>query len=261
MPTLAANISLLFPNLAFPDRIAAAAAAGFRAVECQFPYEWPVADLRARLDAAGVDMVLLNTPPGDFKAGDRGLAAVPGREADFRAALEAAMAYAEGLRCPQVHVMAGIAQGKEAAACYVANLQWAADRLASAGMTACIEPLNQRDFPGYFLAGSRHSEQVIESVGRPNLRLQFDTYHLQIIEGDLTTTVRRLLPLIGHIQIASVPDRDEPDRGEVDHVNFLAELDRLKWQGWVGAEYRPSGDTVAGLGWAARYGVGAGLLP
>ena len=259
MPALAANISLLFPDLPFPDRIAAAAQAGFRAVECQFPYDWPVEDLRARLAAADVEMILLNTPPGDFRAGERGLAALPGREEDFRAALERAVGYARGLGCSRIHVMAGIAQGDAAAACYLANLAWAADRLASVDMMACIEPLNQRDFPGYFLAGSRQAEQVITAVGRANLRLQFDTYHLQILEGDLITTLRRLFPLIGHIQIASVPDRDEPDRGEVDHTNFLAELDRLHWQGWVGAEYRPSGDTVAGLGWAARYGVSAAL--
>ena len=255
MPTLAANISLLFPQLAFPDRIAAAARAGFSAVECQFPYEWDPGVLGAHLDAVGVEMVLLNTPPGDFGAGERGLAAMVGREKEFREGAEQALRYAEALGCHAIHVMAGVATGPAAMDCYIANLAWVADLFATEGIVACIEPLNQRDFPGYLLAGTRQAEEVIESVNRPNVKLQFDTYHLQILEGDLITTLRRLLPLVGHVQIASVPDRNEPDRGEVDHTNFLAELDRLGYQGWVGAEYRPDGDTDAGLGWAALYGV------
>jgi hydroxypyruvate isomerase len=257
VPRLAANISMLFGEWPFPERFGAAAAAGFDAVECQFPYEWPVDLLAAGLAASGLTLVLLNAPPGDLAGGDRGLAAVEGRDEEFRASIEIALAYAETLGCPRVHVMAGASYPSTATATsrYVDRLGWAADRLGSAGITVQIEPLNDRDFPGYLLRGTRQAEAVIAAVGRPNVFLQFDTYHLQILEGDLITSFRRCREIIGHVQIAAVPDRGEPDRGEVDHRWLLNELDAADWDGWIGAEYRPRGHTLAGLDWARPYGV------
>jgi hydroxypyruvate isomerase len=254
---LAANVSMLFTEEAFPDRFEAAARAGFSAVECQFPYAFEASYLRRRLRAAGVDLVLLNAPPGNFDQGDRGLAAVVGREAEFRASIEEALRYAEALACPRVHVMAGVvdAAGTEAVDRYVQRLGWATDRLAAAGTTVLIEPLNRRDFPGYLLAGTVQAEEVIAAVGRSSLRLQFDTYHLQILEGDLLTSFRRCGDVVGHVQVAAVPDRGEPDAGEVDHEWLLEQFDASGYAGWVGAEYRPRASTVAGLRWAERYGV------
>ncbi|MPY96107.1 MAG: TIM barrel protein [Acidimicrobiia bacterium] len=255
MPRLAANLSLLFGELAPLDRPAAAAAAGFGGVEWQFPYDLDAGALAESVAGAGVEAVLVNTPrgPGD----EAGLAAVPGRADEFRAGLERARALAQGLGCPRVHVLAGVARGPEAVAAYVENLRWAADRLAEGGVTVCIEPLNQRDFPGYLLSGTTQALEVIDAVGRPNVTLQFDTYHLQILEGDLTTRLRSALALVGHVQVAGVPDRHEPDQGEVDHRWLLAELDAAGYGGWVGCEYRPAGGTLEGLGWAAPYGIAA----
>ncbi len=255
MPRLAANLSLLFGEHAPLGRPAAAAACGFGGVEWQFPYDVDPGALDDAVRAAGVQAVLLNTPRGPD--GEAGLAAVPGRHGDFQAGVDEAVALARRLGCPRIHVMAGVAQGPEAMATYVRNLRWAADRLADVGLVACIEPLNQRDFPGYLLAGSRQATRVIEAVGRDNVAVQFDTYHLQILEGDLIMTLRSLRDHLGHIQVAGVPDRHEPDRGEVDHTVVLAEVDRLGWDGWVGCEYRPAAGTVEGLGWAAAYGIGA----
>jgi hydroxypyruvate isomerase len=253
MPRLAANLSLLFGELPALDRPAAAAAAGFGGVEWQFPYDVEAAALAEAVGAAGVAPVLINTPRGP--GGEPGLAAVPGRGLEFRAGVEAAVSLARRLGCGRVHVMAGVAQGPAAMASYVQNLRWAVGRLAEDDLVACIEPLNQRDFPGYLLSGTRQALRVIEAVDRPNIRLQFDTYHLQVQEGDLTTSFRALLPVIGHVQIAGAPDRHEPDRGEVDHGWLLAEVDRCGYDGWVGCEYRPAAGTVAGLGWAAPYGI------
>ena len=253
MPRLAANLSLLFTELPPLERPAAAAACGFAGVEWQFPYDVDVGALADALAAAGVEPVLLTTPRGP--GGEPGLAGVVGRSEEFRDAVVRAVALAVRLRCPRIHLMAGLAEGPTAAATYVENLRWAADRLGEVGLVGCIEPLNRRDFPGYLLAGSRQALEVISAVGRENLRLQFDTYHLQILEGDLTMTLREARAHLGHVQVAGVPDRHEPDRGEVDHGVLRAALERLGWDGWVGCEYRPAAGTVAGLGWAARYGV------
>jgi hydroxypyruvate isomerase len=262
---LAANVSMLFGELPFPDRFAAAADAGFRATECQFPYAFEPGELERRVRGSGTEIVLINAPPGDVGAGDRGLAAVAGREAEFRASIETALRYAETLGCPRVHVMAGVVAAPDGATPdgatqtrYVDHLGWAADRLAVAGIEVMIEPLNQRDFPGYLLSGTGQAQEVIRAVGRASVRLQFDTYHLQILEGDLWTSFERCQPVIGHVQIAAVPDRGEPDAGEVDHHWLLDRLDDAGYAGWVGAEYRPRGATLDGLGWARRYGVVAG---
>lgn len=257
MVRLAANISTMFNELPFNERIQAAANAGFRAVECQLPYDLPANELRGQLDDAETAFVLLNAPPGDMAAGDRGLAAVDGRDQEFRSSIEKARSYAEVLGCTQVHVMAGCPTDSAAADRYVQRLGEAADTLATIGADVLIEPLNVRDVPGYFLVSSRQAERVIVDVGRPNVRLQFDTYHLQIQEGDLAATFARCQSIIGHVQISALPDRSEPDRGEVDHRWLLDEIDRSGYGGWVGCEYRPRSTTFAGLSWAARYGIEA----
>jgi 2-dehydrotetronate isomerase len=259
MPRFAANISTMFTDRPFAERIQAAAEAGFKAVECQFPYEVEAGDLEARLDRAGVDMVLLNTPAGDFGAGERGLAGLPGREAEFRAGLDRALEYASRLGCPQIHVMAGVRpDGISRDAClavYTANLRIAADTCGSAGKVALIEPINTRDIPGYLLNTPGEGAALIAEIGADSLRLQFDFYHAQIMTGDLARSFERHLPLIGHVQIAGVPERHEPDTGEVNYPYLFDLMDRLGYAGWVGCEYFPAGSAEEGLGWAFRYGI------
>jgi hydroxypyruvate isomerase len=259
MPRFAANISTMFGDLPFAARIQAAADAGFKAVECQFPYEVSAAELEQRLDQAGLDLVLLNVPPGDFAAGERGLAGLPGREAEFRAGLDRALEYASRLGCPQIHVMAGVRpEGVSRDAChavYKANLRIAADACARAGKVAVIEPINSRDIPGYLLNTSAEGAAIIAELGADSLRLQFDFYHAQIMTGDLARSFERHLPMIAHVQIAGVPERHEPDVGEINYPYLFDLMDRLGYAGWVGCEYFPAGKTEAGLGWAYRYGI------
>ena len=250
MPRFAANLSMMFAEHPFLDRFAAAAAAGFEGVEFLFPYDHEPQAVRDALDAAGLEMALFNCPPGDWQAGERGMAAIPGRKAEFRDSIARALSYAEAIRPDRLHVMAGLTSGPEARAAYVANLRWAAAQAPD--RTLVIEPINTRDIPGYFLNRSDEAVAVIEEVGAPNLALQFDLYHAQIMEGDLTRRLERLMPLIGHIQIAGVPDRHEPDHGEVNFPHLFATLDRLGYDGWVGCEYRPAGRTEDGLGWFRR---------
>ena len=251
MPRFAANLSMMFGEHAFLDRFAAAAAAGFRGVEYLFPYDWPAAEIAARLADHGLTQALFNAPPGDFAAGERGLAAVPGAEDRFAAALDQALAYADALAPGAVHVMAGLAQGPAARATYVANLSKAC--AAAPDRLFVIEPINHRDIPGYHLNRTDDARGVIAEVGAPNLRLQLDLYHAQIMEGDLTTRIRALAPITAHVQVAGVPDRHEPDGGETDFHRLMAELDATGFSGWVGCEYRPAGETTAGLGWFDRY--------
>lgn len=258
MPKFAANLSTMFNEHGFVDRIDAAAACGFLAVECQFPYDAPADDVRRRLDATGMELVLLNAPPGDLAAGDRGLGSVRGRDDEFVASIETAARYAETVGCPRVHVMAGCPTDGEATDRFVHRIGWAADRLRPAGIDVLIEPMNLRDVPGYLLMSSRQAERVIAQVGRPNVKLQFDTYHLQIQEGDLTASLTRCLPVVGHVQFSSLPGRHEPDEGEVNHAWFFEQLDALGYDDWVGCEYRPRGATIDGLGWAEPYGITAG---
>lgn len=250
MPRFAANLSMMFAERPFLDRFAAAAAAGFEGVEFLFPYEHEPQAIRDALDAAGLRQALFNCPPGDWAAGERGMAAIPGRESEFRESFAQALRYAEAIRPDRLHVMAGLTSGAQARAAYVANLRWAAEQAPDRVLV--IEPINTRDIPGYFLTRSDEAVAVIEEVGAPNLRLQFDLYHAQIMEGDLTRRLERLMPLIEHIQIAGVPDRHEPDAGEVNFPHLFAELDRLGYDGWVGCEYRPAARTEDGLGWFAR---------
>jgi hydroxypyruvate isomerase len=257
VPHLAANISMLFNEHAFLDRVAAAAAVGFRAVECQYPYDHPAASLAERLAAQRVEAVLINTPPGEGDAA-RGFAALPGREADFTASLERALAYARTIGCRRIHVLAGRAlPGAESEAAFVANLRRAADRAASAGVNLLIEPLNVHDQPGYFLRTTAQAIALLDRIARDNVSLQFDFYHCQITEGALAEHAERLHGRYGHVQIAGVPGRHEPDRGEINYPFLLELLDRIGYDGWVGCEYRPAGATLDGLGWAGRWGIGA----
>lgn len=261
MPRFAANLSMLFQERDFLDRFAAAAACGFRGVEFLFPYEWPAADIRARLDENGLEQVLFNLPPGDWAAGERGLAALPGREREFADSVALALDYAAALGCRRLHVMAGCTDPdvdpRDAMATYVDNLRLAADRLEPHGITMLVEPINQRDMPGYFLRDSAMAQKVLDAVGRSSAKLQFDLYHAQVSEGDLCMRLRNLMPLIGHMQVANPPDRREPSEGEVNFPYLFALADALGYDGWIGCEYRPAGTTEDGLGWAEPYGISA----
>lgn len=254
-----ANIALLFPDLPFLDRIDAAAQAGFSMVECHFPYDIPLDALSARLDAAGVRMTGINTRPGDPEAGDWGRAAMPGKEALFRADLEEALTYGAALGVRGIHVMAGHpAPGdfRQAHATYVANLRLAAERAAAHGITILVEPLNAVDRPGYFVPRIDPLAEIVAEVDRENVKLLFDFYHVQIMDGDLIRRFRRHLPLVGHVQIAAVPDRGEPDGGEIAYGAILAEIEASGYDGLIGLEYKPRGDSAAGLAWMNRLGIG-----
>jgi hydroxypyruvate isomerase len=256
MPRFAANLSTMYTEYPFLQRFEAAARDGFEAVECQFPYEAPAAEVAAALRGAGLKQVLLNAPAGDAAAGERGIAGLPGREREFDAGLDQAIEYALALDCPLVHLMAGILIDESSRArqraCYLANLRHGARRLAQHGLTALIEPINPRDVPGYLLNTQADGHAVVAEVGEPNLKVQMDLYHCQIVEGDLATRLRQYLGRVGHLQIAGVPERHEPDIGEINHPYLFALIDELGYQGWIGCEYRPRAGTSAGLGWLAQ---------
>lgn len=264
MPRFAANLSMLYNEHAFLDRFAAAAADGFRGVEYLFPYEFPAAEIARRLKDNGLEQVLFNAPPGDWAAGERGLACLPGREAEFKDGFARALDYAATLDCPRIHVMAGLlpeGQTREALRpTYIANLRWAAEQAAKAGRNVLIEPINTRNIPGFFLNRQDDAHAIVQAVGAPNLQVQFDLYHCQIVEGDVAMKIRQYLPTgrVGHFQIAGVPERHEPDIGELNHPYLFSVIDEVAaqcgWQGWVGCEYLPArgavpGGTSAGLGW------------
>lgn len=268
MPKFAANLSLLYPELDFLDRFAAAANDGFKAVEFLFPYEFGAQEIGARLRGNGLQQVLFNAPPGDWAAGDRGIACLPGREAEFRASIARALDYARVLDCPRIHVMAGVLPDGSTRdllySTYVTQLRWAAAEAAKEGVDVLIEPINTRDMPRYFLNRQDHAHQVIADVDRPGLKVQMDLYHCQIVEGDVATKLKRYLPTgkVAHVQIAGVPQRHEPDIGELNYPYLFALLDELAYPGWVGCEYRPqagakSGGTSAGLEWFRRASVGS----
>lgn len=255
MPRFAANLSLMFTEHAFLDRFAAAAEAGFAAVEFLFPYDHPAEEIRQRAKAAGVEIVLFNLPPGDWAAGERGLAVFPERAEAFSAGLRRALDYAGVLGVPRLHLMAGIAAAndKVAAERYRRALAEAADAAAPAGIDILIEPLNRRDMPGYFLNDFDVAAAIIDDLERPNVKLQFDIYHRQILHGDVVTGLRRHASIIGHVQTASVPLRHEPGTGELDDHHVFGVLDAMGYAGHVGCEYRPRNGTVEGLGWMTRY--------
>lgn len=255
MPKFAANLTMMFNEWPFLDRFAVAAAAGFSAVEFLFPYDHAPHVIADRLKRHGLTLALFNLPPGDWPAGERGLAALPSRQREFRESVDTALAYADATGCRTLHAMSAIADSKnpEHLQCYVDAVGWAARRLAEAGVTLVVEPINARDMPGYFLASFDLAEQVIRNLALPNLKLQFDIYHRAIMHGDVTVALRRLMPQVGHIQIASVPSRHEPDQEEINYPFLFGEIDAAGYSGFVGCEYRPRGATVDGLGWLAPY--------
>ncbi|MDT8421366.1 MAG: hydroxypyruvate isomerase family protein [Desulfuromonadales bacterium] len=260
MPKFAANLSMLFTEYEFLDRFAAAAAAGFNAVEYLFPYAYEAEVLRAALAENHLRQVLFNLPPGDWEGGERGLAALPGREDEFRASVATALHYLQALDCPRAHVMAGIVPGDaESEVCretYIENLRYAAGEFAKFDKLLLIEPLNLRDNPGYLLSRQETAVEICQQVGAANIKVQFDFYHCQIAQGDLTRTLDSVFPHIGHIQIAGVPDRHEPDTGEVNYPWLFEHLDSLGYDGWIGCEYRPRGETRSGLAWGQKWGLG-----
>ena len=255
---LSANLGFLWTDRPLPEAIRAAGAAGFDAVECHWPYDVPPGDIVTALRDTGLRMLGLNTRRGDVAAGERGLAALPGREAEARASIDEAIAYAAATGTAAVHVMAGVAQGPEAEATFRESLRHACREATPHGITILIEPLNGRDVPGYFLATATQAAALIRDLDLPALKMMFDCYHVQIMEGDLTHRLAEFLPLIGHIQIAAVPDRGTPDHGEVDYRHIAAEIDRLGWTAAVGAEYHDPRPTEETLGWmGALRGTGA----
>jgi 2-dehydrotetronate isomerase len=253
MPRFAANLSMMYNEHTFLDRFAAAAQDGFEAVEYLFPYEYPAAEIKARLDGAALVQVLFNAPPGNWAAGERGIASLPGREDEFRRSIDTALDYARVLGNRKIHVMAGLVASEAAREAqrelYLKHLEYAARAASADGIDVLIEPINTRDMPGYLLNRQDDAQAICAAVGAPNLRVQFDCYHCQIVEGDLAVKLKRDLTRIGHIQVAGVPERHEPDRGELNYPWLFGLIDELGYDGWIGCEYRPRAGTSAGLGW------------
>ena len=251
MPRLAANLTMMFNEVPFLDRFAAAASAGFEAVEYLFPYDHPAETVAGHLRANGLKQALFNMSAGDWQRGDRGLAAVPERKEEFRRSVKVAIDYARVIGAPRLHMMAGIAPSSDPSAQrrYRDSLDFAAEASAAAGLGLVIEPINTRDMPGYFLDSFERAAEVIADLGHSNLRLQFDIYHRQVMRGDVLTALEAMMPIIGHVQIASVPRRNEPGTGELDDFRVLRALDALGYDGYVGCEYRPANGTLAGLSW------------
>ena len=257
MPRFAANLSMMFNEVPFLDRFALAAKAGFKGVEFLFPYEHPAAEIAARLKNNGLQQVLFNAPAGDFAKGERGMAAIPGKQAAFRDSIKLALEYATTLACPRLHIMAGLKPEGVAhdtlTAVYGANLAYAAEECAKLGVKPIIEPINHRDIPGFFLNTTDQAAAIIAAIGPEKLGMQFDLYHCQITEGDVVKRVEKHLPLIAHMQVADTPGRHEPGTGEVNWPFVFKTIDALGFRGWIGCEYRPAGETLAGLSWFAPY--------
>ena len=259
MPRLSANLSFLFDEVSFLERFAEAARAGFRAVEFAFAYDVPVAEIAARLSEHALACVLINAPPGNWNQGDRGIASLPGREAEFAASVAEALRYAQALGRPRIHVMSGVvppgangAQRARQRATLVRNLQQACAAAERQGVTLLVEALNPHDVPNYLFSTQAEAHAIREEVGASNLEVQMDFYHTQMVEGDIAAKLERFLPHIGHIQIAGVPGRHEPDVGEINYGWLLRRVDELGYDGWVGCEYRPLRDTASGLTWRER---------
>ena len=250
MPRFSANLGFLWTELSLPDAIRRAKAAGFEAVEMHWPYETPDEDIVAALDETGLPLLGLNTVRGDVAAGENGLAAVKGREEEARAAILQAIDYAHAVDAGAVHVMAGRFGDEET---FIANLRFAAEEARDLGKTILIEPLNSRDAPDYFLSEVEHAAEIIIRTGASNVRIMFDAYHVQIMQGDLTRRLEALMPFVGHIQFAAVPSRAEPDEGEVCYQRFLHTVDDMGWSGFIGAEYKPRTTTDEGLGWMRAF--------
>jgi hydroxypyruvate isomerase len=259
MLKIGANIGFLFPELPFLDRFEAAAKAGFSGIEYAAPYEYPAAELRSRLKANGLRQVLINSPAGNRAAGERGFACLPGRTDTFRDGLGEALDSAAALDCQLIHVMAGVPPAdlpyETALALYAVNLAWAAEKAKAAGIGLVIEPLNPRDAPRYLLNTQEQGAAIVAATGRDRIALQFDIYHCQTAQGDVGTRLEKLMPFIGHMQLADVPGRHEPGTGEIGWEFLFRRIDELGYRGWLGCEYAPLGDTVEGLAWRRRYGV------
>lgn len=250
MTRLSANLGFLWSELSLPDAIRAAKKAGFEAVECHWPYDVDAQETREALDETGLPMLGLNTQRGKVSDGENGLSALPDRESEARNYIDEAIAYATILKCKNIHVMAGFSDGSIAAErVFRENLRYACDSAEKAGQQILIEPLNHFDAPGYHLQTAEAALETIEAVAASNLKLMFDCYHLQIMQGDVARRLKNALEHVGHIQIAGVPDRGEPDLGELDYSWLLSQIDEMGWSGYVGAEYKPRNGTDAGLGW------------
>jgi hydroxypyruvate isomerase len=253
MVRFAANLSMMFNEVPFLERFDAAAAAGFQAVEFLFPYDYPAEVIEQKLRENRLENVLFNMPPGNWAAGERGIGCIPGREEEFRAGVDKALAYAERLGTPRLHALAGVAPAgadrSSLRATFIANLRYAAGKLAARGITLLIEAINTRDIPGFFLNTQAESYAILTEINAPNLKMQMDLYHMQVVEGDLAMKLRQYATHCGHIQIAGVPARQEPDTGEVNYRYLYGVLDEIGYAGWIGCEYRPAGKTVDGLGW------------
>jgi hydroxypyruvate isomerase len=258
MPRFAANLSFLFTDLPFLDRFEAAARAGFKGVEFMFPYAVPAAEIKSRLDATGLAQVLFNLPPGHWDKGERGFAALPGREDEFASAVDLALRYAETLGCPRLHAMAGLATHGATREIYVANLRMAADWAAPLGIDILIEPINTRDMPDYFLTRTADARDVIAEVGAPNMGLQLDLYHRYLMEGGVEGAIAEFGPLARHYQCADPPDRGEPSNAVLDYTRLFRLIDETGYDGWIGCEYRPRGATADGLSWPQACGVTVG---
>ena len=256
MARFSANLGFLWSTLPLLERIERAAASGFKAIELQWPYDTPAQDVKAAVARLKLTLLAVNTPMGDTSIGESGLAALPGREADFQQAFNQSLQWCIGSGAPAIHVMPGILKpGTEVQAreTMIRNLQWAADQAAPHGVTLLLEAINQRDKPGYFYSKQADSNSIREACGRSNIKLMFDVYHVGCAEGDILTKLAQYMPHIGHIQIAAVPTRNEPDEGEVNYPNVLKRVDELGYTGWIGCEYRARGEVEAGLGWLKAY--------
>ncbi|KMO15148.1 2-oxo-tetronate isomerase [Methylobacterium indicum] len=255
MPRFAANLTLMFTEVPFLDRFAQAAEAGFEAVEFLFPYEHPPEAIGERLTTHGLTQALFNLPPGDWAAGERGLAALPDRFEELKAGVETALAYACATGVKRLHLMAGMADRSDSRAqdSYRRAVAWTAERVGREGLDLVLEPINARNMPGYFLNDFDDAADLIRALALPNLKLQFDLYHCQILHGDVTMRLRALMPMVGHVQTASVPERHEPGSGEMNDAFLFAELDRLGYDGFIGCEYNPRAGTREGLGWFDAY--------
>ena len=254
MIRFSANLGFLWPELPLLERIEAACRAGFSAIELHWPYDTPAEAIAERCDALGLTLLGLNTAVGDAGGGEFGLGALPRREEEFAAAVEEALGYCRITGARMVHAMAGVAAGPEAFDTLVGNIRQAARRAKEDGVTLLLEPINSKDKPGYFYATPAEAVRVIDAIGEENVRLMFDTYHVGLSGAHVVAELEAHLPLVGHVQIAAVPSRNEPDRGTVDHARLLRRLDELGYGGWIGCEYRPATSTDAGLGWVERLG-------
>lgn len=260
MPRFAANLTWMFNEHAFTDRFQAAADAGFEAVEIQLPYEHSPETLAKRREAAGVVQIMFNAPPGDMKAGEYGIAGLPGRESEFRASMDQALEYAQALECRLVHVLAGIVpDGTSEAHCfetYIENIGWAADHCSGAGIGLLLEPINAVERAGYLVTLTTQAREAVDRLKRDNVGIQYDFHNAQLMEGRLTRTLQANVEKIRHMQVAGLPDRTPPDEGEMNFPYLFDLVDRLGYEGWIGCEYRPRGGTLESLGWAKTYGIG-----